>query len=100
MSIALNATARRATSSLPSTGIGSSRSVRAISSTAVVSRRTGRSPLRATAHPARPALIIPARPNEQHHQAEPVEHLVGRLQRLGEDQRLPVPFGTGTATTR
>ena len=62
VSIALKATASRATSSVPSTGMGSSRSVRAMSSTAVVSRRTGRSPLRATAQPASPAEIIPARP--------------------------------------
>ena len=32
----------------------------------------------------------PGEAEEQHHQAEPVEHLVGRLQRLGQDQRLAV----------
>ena len=50
-SIALKAVASRAISSLPSTSIGSRSSVRAISSAASVSRRTGRRPLRATAQP-------------------------------------------------
>ena len=34
-----------------------------MSSAAAVSRRTGRSPLRATPQPATPAVIIPAMPN-------------------------------------
>ena len=37
--------------------------MRAMSSTAAVSRRTGRSPLRATAQPATPAVMMPAMPN-------------------------------------
>ena len=61
-SIALNARASRAISSLPSTSIGSSFSVRAMSSAASVSRRTGRRPLRATPQPASAAAITPAIP--------------------------------------
>ena len=44
--------------------------MRAICSTAAVSRRTGRRPLRATAQPATPAAITPASPKSEHHQAE------------------------------
>ena len=62
-SIALNAVASRAISSSPSTGSGARSSVRAISSTASVRRRTGRRPLRATAQPAAAAPTTPARPN-------------------------------------
>ena len=61
-SIALKAVASRAISSLPSTSIGSSCSVRAMSSAASVSRRTGRRPLRATAHPASAAVTTPNSP--------------------------------------
>ena len=62
VSIELKARASRAISSLPSTSIGSSFSVRAMSSAAWVSRRTGRRPLRATPQPASAAVTTPATP--------------------------------------
>ncbi len=65
VSISLNALASRAISSAPSTGSGSSRSVRAMCSTESVSRRTGRSPLRATPQPATPAITTPSRPKSR-----------------------------------
>ena len=58
----LNDAASRAISSSPSTGSGVRSSVRAISSTAAVRRRTGRRPLRATPQPATGRPSTPARP--------------------------------------
>ena len=66
MSIWLKADASRAISSSPSTGNGVRSSVRAIRSTSEVSLRTGRRPLRATAHPAIPAAAMPASPIRKH----------------------------------
>ena len=57
-------------------------------STAAVSRRTGRRPLRATAQPAMPAAITPARPKRSITDAELAEHVLLRLERLREHQRL------------
>ena len=74
--------------------------MRAISSTAAVSRRTGRRPLRATAHPAIPAAITPASAEQQHHHAELREHLLLVLERLGDHQGLVRRCSVGTATTR
>ena len=99
-SIWLNADASRATSSSPSTWIGASRSVRAMSSAAAVSRRTGRSPLRATPQPATPAVMMPAMPNSRVTSPSLVEHVLLRLQRLGDDQRVAGALSMGTATTR
>ena len=89
VSIGLNAVARRAISSSPSTGSGVRSSVRAIPSTAVVSRRTGRRPLRATAPPGHAGRDHAGDAEEQHHPAELGEHLLLRLERLGDAQRLP-----------
>ena len=88
-SIWLNAVASRAISSSPSTRIGASRSVRAMSSAAAVSRRTGRSPLRATPQPATPAAIIPAMPNSSVTSPSLVSTLLLGLQRLGDDEGQP-----------
>ena len=79
--------ASRAISSLPSTWIGSSSSVRAISSAASLSRRTGRRPLRATAQPARAAVITPTTPTRNSSTAELAERVLRGLQRLRQDQR-------------
>ena len=58
-----------------------------------VSRRTGRSPLRATAQPAAAAAMTPASAEEQHDDAELGERPLLRVERLGEHQRLPRVLG-------
>ena len=87
-SIWLNAVASRATSSSPSTRSGARSSVRAIRSTAVVSRRTGRRPLRATTQPARPAVEHAQQPEDEDHQRELRQRAVLGGQRLGQHERL------------
>ena len=62
VSIALNAWASRAISSLPSTSIGSSRPVAATCSAAAVRRSTGRRPVRAIDAPAQAASAMPTAP--------------------------------------
>ncbi len=61
-SIMLKASVRRASSSLPNTGMGRRSSVRATRSAASVSRATGRSPARATVPPAIAATATPRPP--------------------------------------
>ena len=85
--MALKEVASRAISSLPSTRIGVRSSVRAISSAASLSRRTGRRPLRATAQPARAAASDADDAAEEEQHAELAEGVLRGLQGLGEDQR-------------
>ena len=100
VSIALKARASRAISSLPSTSIGSSFSVRAISSAASVSRRTGRRPLRATPQPASAAAITPAAPNRNITRPSLSSVCSLECERLGDDERDAVLASVGTAATR
>ncbi len=58
----LNASVRRASSSLPTTGMGRRSSVRATRSAASVSRATGRRPVRVTMPPATAATASPIPP--------------------------------------
>ncbi len=60
--MALKLPVRRASSSVPSTGMGCRSPVAAMRSVAAVSRSTGRSPARATAAPASAAINTPMPP--------------------------------------
>ena len=99
-SMSLNAVASRATSSSPSTGSGVRSSVRAICSTVWVSRRTGRSPLRATAQPAAGRADHAGEAEEQHHHAEPSQDAAPAWPGPGRGRRRTDRCVTGTATTR
>ena len=88
-SIALKAVASRAISSSPSTGSGVRSSVRAISSTAVVRRRTGRRPLRATRPAAAAGADHAGQPEEQHHGPSRLSTVSCGSEGLGQDQREP-----------
>ncbi len=89
-SIMLKACVRRASSSLPSTGIGRRSSVRATRSAASVSRATGLKPARATMPPANAAIATPIPPTMSSTVPKPFEHLAGRGQTLGDQQRTAV----------
>ena len=93
VSIMLNALAKRAISSSPSTGSRVRSSVRAIRSTAVVSRRTGRRPLLATSQPAKPAASTPSPPNATVTQPSRAEDPVLVVQRLCDDECEAVLLG-------
>ena len=86
----LKASVRRASSSLPNTGMGLRSSVRATRSAASVSRATGRSPARATAPPAIAATAHAEPADDQQHRSQPFEHLARRRQALGDQQRAAV----------
>ena len=105
-SISLNAVASRAISSSPSTGIGVRSSVRAISSTAAVRRRTGRRPLRATPQPASRGADHAGQAEEQHHQRRawraraPAARGTGRGRAPGPASRRPAPRRRGSRCRR
>ena len=89
-SIMLKACVRRASSSLPSTGIGLRSSVRATRSAASVNRATGLRP-GAGHHAARErGDRHPDTADDEQHRAKPFEHLAGGSQALGDQQRTAV----------
>ena len=93
--MALKLRVRRASSSVPSTGIGCRSPVVATRSVAAVRRSTGRRPVRATATPASAASTTPMAPTMRQRHRELGEHLLGGVEALRDDEGLASPGGHG-----
>ena len=96
--MALKLRVSRASSSVPSTGMGCRSPVAAMRSVPAVSRSTGRRPVRATATPASAASSTPMAPTMGSVTAEPVSTCWVGSSRCAMTSAWPCP--AGTATTR